>query len=131
FSAEVWTRAHLQVHVTVGTEVREVRAVALANTPVAADVHAPLVDAGNGLEADLDAVGDALRGAMVLMNLRLVNAPAGARNLHRSMKVALARQRGAAGVVFVNQVEGGVLLTGTASLDGEQTDIPAVCIGLE
>jgi hypothetical protein len=52
------------------------------------------------------------------MNLGLLGAPEGTANLHRSEKTALAIERGAAGVVFVNNVEGHVLLTGTASING-------------
>ena len=52
-------------------------------------------------------------------------------NLHRSEKTALAIQYGATGVIIINQVAGGVLLTGTASVTGEMLDIPAVCIGKE
>ncbi len=131
FTAELWSRGELRVALVDGADERPVPAVALANTPLRADLHAPLVDAGNGLQADLDALGGRVAGAVAVMNLRLVDAPEGARNLHRSMKVALARERGAVGVVFVNQVPGGVLLTGTASTDGGLTDIPAVCIGAE
>lgn len=131
FTAELWSRGDVRVTITDGAHDRPVASVALANTPLEVDLRAPLIDAGNGLEADLDALGDRLNGAVAVMNLRLVSAPEGTRNLHRSMKVALARKRGAAGVVFVNQVEGGVLLTGTASVDGGLVDIPAVCIGAE
>ena len=72
-----------------------------------------------------------IRGKAVMMNLGLLNAPEGATNLHRSEKTALAIERGAAGVVFVNNVDGHVLLTGTASIDGRLIPIPAVCISSE
>lgn len=52
-------------------------------------------------------------------------------NLHRSEKTALAIQNGAKGIIIINQVEGNVLLTGTASVTGKLIDIPAVCIGKE
>jgi Zn-dependent M28 family amino/carboxypeptidase len=38
---------------------------------------------------------------------------------------------GVAAILFVNQVEGGVLLTGTASIDGRLIPVPAACISTE
>jgi Iap family predicted aminopeptidase len=107
------------------------QAVALANTPVRADVEGPLVDAGNGLPPDLERVKDRLGGAVALVNIGLEGAPEGTRNLHRSEKAALALAQGVAGIVFVNQVDGGVLLTGTASIDGNLIPAPAACVAVE
>lgn len=131
FEAQAWSRGQVALTVGDGNGFMHLGAVALANTPLEADVEAPLIDAGNGLPADLDAVGEALQGKVALVNLGLVNAPAGTRNLHRSEKAALALERGAAAILFVNQVEGGVLLTGTASIDGNLIPVPAACIATE
>lgn len=131
FSAQAWSREQVQLTVGDGQGYLHLGAVALANTPLEADVEAPLVDAGNGLPADLDRLGDALQGRVALVNIGLVSAPAGTANLHRSEKAALALARGAAAIVFVNQVEGGVLLTGTASIDGTLIPVPAACIATE
>lgn len=54
-----------------------------------------------------------------------------ATNLHRSEKTAIAINHGAIGVIIINAVDKGVLLTGTASVTGELIPIPAVCIGKE
>lgn len=108
--------------------MRHVAAVALANTPLQADVDGEVVDAGNGLPADLDAVGALLRGRIALINIGLVGAPKEARNLHRSEKAKLAMDRGAKALLFVNQAEGQVLLTGTASIDGALIPVPAACL---
>lgn len=105
--------------------------VALAMTPDSADIRALVVDVGNGLATDFDSLDRAVHGAIALVNLHLSNAPPGAVNLHRSEKVALAIQHGAIGVVFANAVDGGVLLTGTASVTNQPIAIPAVCIGKE
>jgi carboxypeptidase Q len=43
----------------------------------------------------------------------------------------LAIQYGARGCIFINNVEGRILLTGTASVDGKIIPIPAVCITQE
>jgi len=61
----------------------------------------------------------------------LPNSGNGLKNLHRSEKTALASRYGAKGIVFINSVQGNVLLTGTASISGKLIDIPAICIGLE
>jgi hypothetical protein len=131
FTAQAWSRGSVRLTVGDGQGYLHMAAVALANTPLRADVEAVLVDAGNGLPADLDRVGDALRGRVALVNIGLVDAPEGTRNLHRSEKAALALARGVAAILFVNQVEGGVLLTGTASIDGSLIPVPAACVATE
>ncbi|MBK7751124.1 MAG: M20/M25/M40 family metallo-hydrolase [Flavobacteriales bacterium] len=131
FSAIAWTRGSVLLSVRSGGTVEHLASVALAHSPDKASVDAPLIDVGNGLAEDLRRVGDLVRGHAVLMNLGLVAAPNGAANLHRSEKTALAIQQGASAVVFVNNIEGGVLLTGTASVDGSGIPIPAVCIASE
>lgn len=131
FTAQAWSRGTIQLSVTDPGGVRHLAAVALANTPVTALVEAPIVDAGNGLPADLDSLGGRAKGAALLINLGLVGAAEGARNLHRSEKAALAMKSGAAMLLFVNQVEGHILLTGTASIDGTLIPIPAACVATE
>lgn len=131
FSAQAWARDRVTLTVAWGDSVAHLAAVALANTPLEASVKAAVIDAGNGLPEDLDRLGTALRNKVVLVNLGLVDAPDGTRNLHRSEKAALALERGAAGILFVNQVEGHILLTGTASIDGNLIGAPAACIATE
>lgn len=131
FSATAWDRGSVQLTMEDRDGAWHLAAVALANTPDSSMVDAELVDAGNGLPADLIRLGDGLSGRAALINLGLLNPEPGAENLHRSEKAALAMQRGAAGIVFVNNVDGGVLLTGTASVTGEPIPIPAVCITSE
>ncbi|MBK9175353.1 MAG: hypothetical protein IPM46_03240 [Flavobacteriales bacterium] len=131
FSAQAWSRGTVQLTIGDGGGFMHLQAVALANTPLDVAVEAPLLDAGNGLQADLDRLGDAITGAVLLLNIGLVAATEGARNLHRSEKAKLAMDRGAAALVFVNQAEGHVLLTGTASIDGTLIPIPAACIATE
>ncbi len=131
FEAQAWSRGRVQLTVGDGSGFLHLQAVALANTPLEADVEAELIDAGNGLPKDLDRAGDALKGRVALVNIGLVDAPEGAKNLHRSEKASLALKRGVAAIVFVNQVDGGVLLTGTASIDGTLIPVPAACIATE
>ncbi len=131
FEAQAWSRGHVQLTVGDGSGFMHLQAVALANTPLQSDVEATLIDAGNGLPADLERLGDDLKGRTALINIGLVEAPEGTKNLHRSEKASLALERGVAAIIFVNQVEGGVLLTGTASIDGTLIAVPAACIGTE
>ncbi|MCB0764036.1 MAG: M28 family peptidase [Flavobacteriales bacterium] len=131
FQAQAWSRGRIDVTITGDGPPLHPTAVALANTPLETVTDAPLLDLGNGLKEDYEQVGDPVKDRIVLVNLGLVNAPEGARNLHRSEKVALATEHGAVGVLFVNQVEGHILLTGTASIDGELVQAPAACISTE
>lgn len=132
FGVESWQRdtVTLAIAPRKSDNFREVPVVALAHSPVQANVKGEIVDVGNGLEADFAAVKDRLRGRVALVNIGLANAK-GARNLHRSEKTALAIQHGAVGVIMVNLVPGNVLLTGTASVTGKLIPIPSVCISYE
>ena len=102
--------------------------VSLAHSPVSADVFARLIDVGNGLKKDFEMHQDSIKGKIVLLNINIYPKDSTLKNLHRSEKAALAIQYGAAGCIFINQVEGRILLTGTASVDGQLISIPAVCI---
>ena len=131
FEADAWARGTAQLTIGDGGTFSHVACVALANTPLETSVEATLLDAGNGLPEDLAALGDRVKGASLLINIGLVAAAEGQKNLHRSEKAALAIKAGAASVLFVNQVAGGVLLTGTASIDGALIELPAACIAVE
>lgn len=131
FQAEAWARGSVKLTVGDGKGLLHLPCVALANTPLTSSVEARLIDAGNGLPEDLAALGGLAKGATFLMNLGLVNAAEGTKNLHRSEKASLAMKAGAAAVLFVNKVEGGVLLTGTASIDGALIPVPAACLTME
>lgn len=131
FTAQAWSRGTVQLTISDGQGALHIAAVALANTPLESSVEAPLVDAGNGLPEDLDRLAGRAKGAALLINIGLVAPAEGTHNLHRSEKAALAMEKGAAALVFVNQVEGHVLLTGTASIDGNLIPVPAACIATE
>lgn len=133
FELSGWQRGSLafQTGSSAGA-LTDVKAVALAYAPAQVDVHAELVDMGNGLAEDYEADPERARGKIVFAALNLVpGTPAGTSNIHRSSKVAIAAQYGAKGIVLFNRVAGGTLLTGTASIDGTILTIPALSIGLE
>ena len=132
FAIHGWAREQLDLHVGAAGNMHPVKAVALASTPASANVQAELVDMGNGLESDYIANPEKAKGKIVLAALNLLpNSSQGTVNLHRSAKAALAIKYGAKGIILFNSVEGGTLLTGTASITGELLPVPAVCIGLE
>lgn len=128
FEVEAWSRG--TVSVSINDEA--VKAVTLGHSPVEANVTGEIVDMGNGLEADYAANPDAATDKIALVYISILEgSPEGLTNLHRSEKTALAIKYGAKGIIIINQVDNGVLLTGTASVTGELIPIPAVCIGKE
>ncbi len=131
FTAQAWQRRSVSLTIVDHDSVWAVNSVALAHTPDSSRVKAQMVDVGNGLATDFLQAGKTLLGRTALMNLGLLQAPPGSHNLHRSEKTALAIAAGAASILFVNNVEGHVLLTGTASVDGHPIAIPVACISSE
>ena len=129
FEVESWMRDTVTLSIAPrnSDNFRDVDVVALAHSPVRADVSATIVDVGNGLEEDFEALKNSVKGKIALANIGLVDAP-GKKNLHRSEKTALAIKYGAVGIIMVNQAPGKILLTGTASVTGQLIPIPAVCI---
>lgn len=128
FEVEAWARGTIDVKI----EGKSVPAVTLGHSPVESNVKGQLVDMGNGLEVDYAKRPNAVTGNIALIYIGILEgSEPGLSNLHRSEKTSIAIKNGAIGVVIINQVENGVLLTGTASVTGELLAIPAVCIGKE
>ncbi len=128
FEVEAWSRGTIAVE--INGEVTP--AVTLGHAPLEADVTGMLVDMGNGLEADYSARPDAVKDKIALVYIGILEgSEEGISNLHRREKTAIAIRYGATGIVIINQVDGGVLLTGTASVTGALIPIPAICIGKE
>ncbi|RVU25655.1 M20/M25/M40 family metallo-hydrolase [Sandaracinomonas limnophila] len=133
FQVEAWARdtVTLQIGPPKSDNIKDVKVVSLAMTPVEANINGSIIDAGNGLDEDFEKIKNDVTGKIVLMNIGLLDAKPGQKNLHRSEKTALAIKNGAIGVIFANTVKGEVLLTGTASVTGNLISIPAVCVSLE
>lgn len=128
FETKAWARGTIAVTI----DGDSLKAVTLGHAPVSADVTGELVDMGNGLEADYKANPGAAKDKIVLIYIGVLEGSAeGTKNLHRSEKTAIAINNGAKGVIIFNQVDKGVLLTGTASVTGELIPIPAICIAKE
>lgn len=134
FEVESWARDTVSLAIVPrnSDNFRDVPVVALAHSPVSSHVKAAIVDCGDGLEDDFEKVKEDVKGKIALFNINIQgDANKGKKNLHRSEKTALAIKYGATGVIIANAVEGGVLLTGTASVTGELIPIPAVCVSVE
>lgn len=131
FEVEAWARKSVQLEITIGDTVLRPEVVSLAHSPVKSDVESDLVFAGSCLKKDLDKLGEAIKGRILIANIGLEPADSTEKNLHRSEKTALAMEYGAAGLILYNKVPGRILLTGTASVTGELNAIPAVNIAYE
>lgn len=130
FEVESWSRGTLALHVVNNNKREMIKSVALAHSPVKVDLKAPLVDMGNGLDSDYLARPGIAKGKIALVYLGTLPGTSG-RSLHRSEKTAIAIKHGAVGIIVINTVDGGTLLTGTASVTGKLIPIPALCIGKE
>lgn len=134
FTVESWSRDTVSLTLVPAESDNfvDVKVVALAHSPVSSHVSAQIVDCGDGLEGDFEKVKNEIKGKVALFNINIQNPDnKSLKNLHRSEKTALAIEHGAAAVIIANAVEGGVLLTGTASVTGELIPIPAVCVSVE
>ncbi|WP_027065392.1 M20/M25/M40 family metallo-hydrolase [Maribacter sp. Hel_I_7] len=128
FEVEAWARGEVSLQIND----EDIKVVTLGHAPIKANVTGEIIDMGNGLDADYAAKPDAVKGKISLVYISILpGSEEGLSNLHRSEKTALAIKYGAIGIIIINQVDNGVLLTGTASVTGELIPIPAVCIGKE
>lgn len=134
FEVEAWMRQSVMLEVVPANSDNYVQipAVTLAHSPLEVNLEATMIDVGNGLAQDFERVGKSrINGKVVLCNVGIDPPNSDLQNLHRSEKTALAIRYGASGIIIVNQVPGNVLLTGTASVDGNLIPIPAVSISYE
>ncbi len=132
FEVESWSRGSLQVSIGSNNNLKNIKSVSLAHSPVAADINLEVVDMGNGVEDDYAANPEKVKGKIALVYLGILpGSKAGTPSLHRSEKTAIATKYGAKGIIVINTADNGVLLTGTASVTGKLIPIPAVCVGKE
>jgi len=132
FEVNAWMRGTVMLSVKHEGQIANIPVVSLGQSPEKSNITARIVDMGNGLAEDYLEIGSKLEGQFALVYIGLPDSlKATHKNLHRSEKTKLALDHGAAGVIIYNQVPNGVLLTGTASVDGKVLPAPAVCIGYE
>lgn len=132
FEVESWSRGTLEVRIGSINDLKPIKSVSLAHSPVTADINLEIVDMGNGVEDDYAANPTKVKDKIALVYLGVLpGSKAGTPSLHRSEKTAIATKYGAKGIIVINTADNGVLLTGTASVTGKLIPIPAVCIGKE
>jgi hypothetical protein len=132
FEVESWSRGSLEVRIGSNNNLKPIKSVSLAHSPVAADINLEVVDMGNGVEDDYATNPEKVKGKIALVYLGILpGSKAGTPSLHRSEKTAIATKYGAKGIIVINTADKGVLLTGTASVTGKLIPIPAVCVGKE
>lgn len=120
-----WTRGPAWVR---GGEA-EWPAQALGRSPStpAGGLTAPLLDLGRGTPAQIAAVGEAVRGAIVLVRHEFM---LGTGHMHRRRKYEAARDAGAAGFLIACHEPGLMPVTGSAG-DGGPGNIPCAGISAE
>jgi hypothetical protein len=133
FEVESWSRGNILVK--IGSDInnlKPIKSVSLAHSPVKVNLTLEVVDMGNGVEEDYLSNPDKVVGKIALVYLGVLpGSKPGTPGLHRSEKTAIATKHGAKGIIVINTPANGVLLTGTASVTGKLIPIPAVCIGKE
>src|SRR5699024_2663927 len=92
------------------------------------DVEAELIDAGNGEAEDIEALGDKVKGKLVLVAAETNTKGVRTTKLaHRTDKLRFAQDAGAAGVIFINQNPGLLHITGGIAAPGGK---PAALFGV-
>ena len=124
-----WDRGEAEITVLESAAEVEGPLRILSLGHVASDaVEAELLNAGYGTAEEIAALGDAVRGRIVVVD---VSSPPGyGRGVHRTEKVTLATEAGAVGFIQVNNREGDLVPVGVATMGDVSTEIPAVAADL-
>ncbi|PSW18059.1 hypothetical protein C9I98_18375 [Photobacterium sanctipauli] len=125
FVKDVWNRGHLSKMDIIANNGQSysVNMVAFGGSPSPVDVKAEVVDLADAMEEDYQSID--VKGKIVIGNIGMDD---GSKAPHRSVKVALALKKGAAGIILHNNVKHNTLLTGGA---GRYLPIPAASVGFE
>ncbi len=121
----VWTRGMLEARVLEPVEWPLI-AMAHGNAPRHADVTAQVVDVGHAEQADWERCSEKVRGRIALCD---EGVSEGKRTLHRSEKLRLAVEYGAAGLMILSSAPGGLPRTGVCHR--EESPIPSLGISQE
>ncbi|MBN1580901.1 MAG: aminopeptidase, partial [Anaerolineae bacterium] len=106
FEMRGWVRGPGQLALLAGESEQEMPCMALAGSPPG-QVEAQVIDIGPGAPADLERLGDAVKGCIVL---------AGDQPPHRLEKYTLAHQAGAVGFLFANSRPGNLIPAGSLGM---------------
>ena len=122
FPVLAWTRGELEV-AAVSPSAWRLTALSHGYAPSKAEVTAEVFDIGHGESDDYLRVGERVRGGIVLCDEGV--AP-GHRGLHRSEKLKLAADNGAAALMIYSSASGGLPRTGTCA----NTEAPIPSLGI-
>jgi len=125
FPVAVWQRGTLDAAVMAPAPWR-LTALAHGFAPRAADVTTAVVDVGHGERADFERCRAGVPGRVALCD---EGASEGGRRLHRSEKLALAAEFGAAGLMIQSSADGGLPRTGVCH--HAESPIPSIGVSLE
>ncbi|GMV37767.1 MAG: hypothetical protein AMXMBFR61_22750 [Fimbriimonadales bacterium] len=125
FPVAVWERGPLEAEV-LGPSGWRLTALAHGNSPASADLEAEVLDVGHGDREDFERLRQRVPGAVALCD---EGAAPGKRALHRSEKLALAAEFGAAGLMIYSSAAGPLPRTGVCA--DSPAPIPSLGIGLE
>lgn len=120
-----WLRGTLEAEVRAPTRWR-LTALAHGNAPAYADVTAPVVDLGHGERQDWERSAGSVGNRLALCD---EGASEGRRQLHRTEKLAMAVEFGAAGLLMESSASGGLPRTGVCRRG--EAPIPSIGISLE
>ncbi|MFW5701503.1 MAG: M28 family peptidase [Bacteroidota bacterium] len=132
YSAEIetfqmpgWVRENDEI-VVMAPYYRKLRACALGYVNKTFPLEGTIYYAGHGYEEDYDK--DNLDGRFVLIEQ---GGAKGRRRILRYEQIEIAARKGAYGILFINNKEGGLLQAGVTNFDGEPSAIPAYSITYE
>ena len=120
FPMASWERGECSLRLTAPVE-RDFPAIAMPYCP-SADIEAEVIDVGEGELPDFERLGAQIAGKIVLTDAE-TNRP-GERKSHRTDKFIWAIERGAVGVVFMNQNPGLLRITGSITGRNPRGDAP-------
>ncbi len=121
-----WTRGEASIAVPDGRVLPALGLVRTPSTP-AQGLTGRLIDLGRGAADDLARAGEAVRGAIVLVQHEFMM---GTNHFHRRRKYDAARAAGAVGFLIANHEPGGLPVTGSSG-DGGAGHIPAAGVSNE
>ena len=125
FPVTAWTRGELRVQV-LEPIAWSLTALSHGNTPTRAEVTAAILDVGHGEASDFERLKAQVQGCIALCD---EGASEGRRTLHRSEKLRLAAQYGAAGLMISSSASGGLPRTGVCHRG--EAPIPSLGISQE
>ena len=125
FPVTAWKRGTLRAHVLEPISW-DLTALAHGNAPAYAEVTAPILDSNHGEPSDYARLQGAVRGKIVLCD---EGVSAGKRALHRSEKLRLAAEHGAAALMIFSSASGGLPRTGVCHR--QEAPIPSLGISQE